>query len=127
MLLICQVSCFFLINESIRLRLYVQILSLRRYLKIKRPVMVINFLEILWRSFVVSLRHFAYLQTWLSINLLSALCFSSSLTKLPFNLRKFWYNKCVQYLLYKPEHLCYVTLLLTSITCCNVWRSVLED
>ena len=71
---------FFVINESIRLCLDFQMILFRRHLKIKTPVIVINFLEILWCSFVISLRHFTCLETWLSINLLSAWCFSSSLT-----------------------------------------------
>ena len=74
---------FFVINESIRLHLDFQLILCRRHLKIKLPVMVINFLEISWCSFVISLRHFACLKTWLNINLLSAWCFSSSVTNCP--------------------------------------------
>ena len=74
---------FFVINESIHLCLDFQMILFRRHLKIKTPVIVINFLEILWCSFVISLRHFTCLETWLSINLLSAWCFSSSLTNCP--------------------------------------------
>ena len=74
---------FFVINESIHLHLDFQLILFRRHLKIKLPVMVINFPDILWCSFVISLRHFACLETWLDINLLSAWCFSSSLTNCP--------------------------------------------
>ena len=74
---------FFVINESIRLHLDVQIILFRRHLKIKRPVMVINFPEISWCSFVISLGHFACLETWRSINIVSAWCFSSLLTNCP--------------------------------------------
>ena len=74
---------FFVINESIRLRLDFQIILFRRHLKVKNPVMVISFPEISWCFFVISLRRFVCLETWLSINLLSAWCFSSSLTNCP--------------------------------------------
>ena len=80
MLLICSVFLYFVIYDSIRLRLDVQIILFWRHFKIKRPMMVIIFPETSSCFFVVSLRHFAYLETWLSIILLSPWCFSSSVT-----------------------------------------------
>ena len=74
---------FFVINESIRLRLDFQIILFRRHLKIKPPVMVINFSGISRCSFVISLRHFACLEMGLSINLYSAWYFPLSLSNCP--------------------------------------------
>ena len=96
MLLICSVFLSFVIYDSIRLHLDVQIILFWRHFKIKRPLMVIIFSENSSCSFVVSLRHFAYLETWPSIILLSPWCFSSSVTNCPLiceNFRVTWaYN-----------------------------------